>query len=88
MYKITGIGTSLFLIAAGAIMAWAVNVDVATNGGTRGVDWHKVGVILFIIGIAGLLLTLLATFATQRRDRTTVVERDRSEPTRERIVDR
>ena len=88
MYKVTGIGTSLVFIAAGAILAWAINVEEATNGGTRGVDWNMVGVIVFVIGVVGLVLTLIATFALQGRDRTTVIERTNVEPTRERIIER
>ena len=87
MYKVTGIGTSLFFIAAGAVLAWAIDVETATNGGTKGVDWNMVGLIVFIIGVAGLLLTLVATFAVQGRDRTTVIERGNVEPTRERIIE-
>ena len=87
MYKVTGIGTSLVFIAAGAILAWAINVEEATNGGTRGVDWNMVGVIVFVIGVVGLLITMIATFA-QGRDRTTVIERTNVEPTRERVIER
>ena len=87
MYKVTGIGTSLFFIAVGAILAWAIDVETATNGGTKGVDWNMVGLIVFIIGVAGLLLTLVATFAVQGRDRTTVIERGPVERTRERVIE-
>ncbi|MFL5929301.1 MAG: DUF6458 family protein [Gaiellaceae bacterium] len=51
------IGLSLLLIAAGAILTWAVTVDIA------GVDLHTVGVILLIVGLAGLLLSLVLTFS-------------------------
>jgi hypothetical protein len=88
MYKVTGIGTSLFFIAAGAILAWAVNVEEATNGGTKGVDWNMVGVIVFVIGVVGLLITLIATFAIHGRERTTVIERANAEPISERIIER
>jgi uncharacterized membrane protein YidH (DUF202 family) len=46
------IGTSLFLIAVGAILKWAVTAHVA------GVDLQVVGVILIVIGAAGLVLGL------------------------------
>lgn len=69
MYRVTGIGTSLFLIAAGAVLAWAVDADV------EGVNLNTVGVILFIVGLIGLAVTLLAG-ATAGRDRETVVDRD------------
>ncbi len=48
-----GIGVSLFLIAVGAILTWAVNYTVT------GIDVNVVGVILMVVGIAGLLLSLL-----------------------------
>lgn len=46
------IGTSLFLIAVGAILKWAVTAHVG------GVNLHVVGVILMVIGVAGLILGL------------------------------
>lgn len=53
------IGISLFLVAVGAILTWAVNATVS------GVDIKVVGVILMLVGVAGLLLSLLfwASFA-------------------------
>jgi hypothetical protein len=44
-----------------------------------------VGLIVFFVGVAGLLLTLLATLAV--RDRTTVIDRTVA-PQRERIIER
>jgi len=58
------IGASLFLIALGAILKFAVNKHV------NGIDINTVGVILMVVGIIGLLLELLLW--TNRR-RTTVV---------------
>lgn len=49
-----GIGTSLFLIAVGAILAFAVHV---TN--TSGIDLHTIGWILMIVGGIGALLSLV-----------------------------
>ena len=49
-----GIGTSLFLIAVGAILAFAVNQDPGAS-----VDIDVVGWILMIVGLVGLLLSLL-----------------------------
>ena len=88
MYKVSGVGTSLFFIAVGAVLAWAIDVETATNGGTEGIDWNMIGLIVFLIGVAGLLLTLVLTFATQGRERTTVIERGTVEPTRERTIER
>ena len=75
MYRVAGIGTSLFFIAVGAILAWAVDAETALNGDTKGIDWNMVGLIVFIVGVAGLLITLLATLAAGGRGRTTVIER-------------
>jgi hypothetical protein len=46
------IGSSLILIAIGAILKYAVNAHVA------GVDIHTAGLILMIVGIVGLLIGL------------------------------
>jgi hypothetical protein len=56
------IGTSLALIAAGAILHYAVTAHVS------GVDLQTVGTILIVVGILGLILSLLYTFVwTDRR---------------------
>ena len=48
-----GIGVSLILVAAGAILTWAVSAEVS------GVDLQTVGVILMVVGIVGALLSLV-----------------------------
>lgn len=48
-----GIGVSIFLIALGAILAFAVDVTVS------GLDLNTIGVILMIIGVVGLAVTML-----------------------------
>jgi hypothetical protein len=48
-----GIGVSLILIAAGAILTWAVDATVS------GLNINVVGVILMVVGIVGLLLSLM-----------------------------
>jgi len=48
-----GLGVSIFLIALGAILAFAVNYDVA------GLDIQVVGWILLIVGIVGALLSMI-----------------------------
>ena len=48
-----GISVSLLLVAAGAILTWAVSAEVS------GLDIQVVGVILLIVGIIGLLLSLV-----------------------------
>ena len=59
------IGTSIVLIAAGAILKYAVTVEVDA------IDLQVVGTILMIVGILGLALSLLYTFvlADRRRPR-------------------
>jgi hypothetical protein len=46
------IGTSLFLIAVGAILRYAVDATVA------GLDIQTAGLILMIIGVVGLVIGL------------------------------
>ena len=48
-----GIGASVFLLAVGAILAFAVDYSVS------GVDINVIGVILMIAGAIGLLFTSL-----------------------------
>ena len=47
-----GIGVSLFLLAAGAILTWAVDVTA------DGFNINTIGVILMIVGGVGLLLSM------------------------------
>jgi uncharacterized protein DUF6458 len=68
-----GIGVSLILIAAGAILTWAVNATVS------GVDINTIGVILMIVGAVGLILSLMfwsswGGAAGARRTTTTYVD--------------
>ena len=60
-----GIGTSIFLIAVGAILKYAVTAHVS------GVNLDTVGLILMIVGIIGLLLSLfwMTIWADRRRAR-------------------
>lgn len=64
-----GIGASIFLIAVGAILAFAVNTTVS------GISVHTIGYILMIVGALGLLMTLFL-FGPRRRS-TAVVEEER-----------
>jgi hypothetical protein len=48
-----GLGTSIVLIAAGAIMRFAVSVT------TTGFNIHTIGVILMVVGVLGLLLSIM-----------------------------
>ncbi|MDP9404681.1 MAG: DUF6458 family protein [Actinomycetota bacterium] len=68
-----GIGVSVFLIAVGAILAFAVEVR------TNGIDLETVGVILMIVGGIGLLASLLFWSRMSpmgRRDDVVVRERE------------
>jgi Domain of unknown function (DUF6458) len=60
------IGTSLFLIAVGAILYFAVNASIS------GLSIATVGVILMVVGAVGLLISL---FLLTRRRGTIVEER-------------
>jgi uncharacterized protein DUF6458 len=48
-----GIGVGLLLIAAGAILAFAVKKDL------QGVDVQVIGAILIVVGVIGMVLDLL-----------------------------
>jgi Domain of unknown function (DUF6458) len=73
-----GLGVSLFLIAIGAILTWAVNAEAS------GLDITAVGVILMVTGAVGLVLSLMfwsswggpAAFGDRRLRRTTYVDDD------------
>jgi Domain of unknown function (DUF6458) len=57
------IGTSLLPIAVGAILRFAVHMS------TKGFDLHTIGLILMIVGVIGLVLSLLwmTMWADRRR---------------------
>jgi hypothetical protein len=57
------IGTSIFLIALGAILKFAVTFTIA------GISLQVVGVILMIVGVVGLIASFLYPLADRRRDR-------------------
>jgi hypothetical protein len=63
-----GIGTSIFLLAAGAILYFAVNADVS------GLEISTVGLILMVCGALGLIISL---FLVNSGRRTVVRDRDR-----------
>ena len=48
-----GIGGSLFLLAIGAILAFAVNVE------TDGFNLNTIGIILLIVGAIGVVLSMM-----------------------------
>ena len=57
-----GIGTSIFIIAAGAIMTFAVEVD-----NTEGFNINNAGVILMVAGALGLIASLVVFGPRSRR---------------------
>ena len=48
-----GLGVGIFLAALGAVLAFAVSADVS------GVDIHTIGWILLIVGIIGIVLSMI-----------------------------
>jgi hypothetical protein len=65
------IGTSIVLIAIGAILKWAVTAQV------NGINLQTAGTVLFVLGIIGLVLSVIYTFYWSRaRTRTTTVPVD------------
>jgi hypothetical protein len=67
------IGSSIFLIAAGAILRYAVTASVS------GLSLTTIGLILMLAGILGLALSLLYLFAWRPRQ-VGSVERERYDP--------
>jgi hypothetical protein len=63
-----GITTSMILIAAGAIMRFAVTAQA------KGFSVHTVGVILMIVGVVGALLSIAFWASWGGYRRRTVVE--------------
>lgn len=55
-----GIGIGIFLLAVGAVLAFAVDATVS------GIDIQAVGVILMVVGLLGVLVDLII-FAPRRR---------------------
>jgi Na+/proline symporter len=56
-----GIGTSIFLIAIGAILYFAVDASIS------GLEIQTVGLILMIVGIIGLLISIWFMSRASRR---------------------
>ena len=77
-----GISLSILLIAAGAVLAWAVDAEAA------GIDLQVAGIILVVVGVIGLIASLVfwsSWGGFGGRDagggqNTTIVERDTTRP--------
>ncbi len=66
------IGTSIVLIAVGAILKWAVTAQV------NGINLQTAGTVLLVLGIVGLVLSVIYTFYWSRaRTTTTTVPAER-----------
>jgi ABC-type transport system involved in cytochrome c biogenesis permease subunit len=67
-----GIGTSLFLLAVGAILYFAVDADIS------GLEIKTIGIILMVIAVLGLLISLFMLNSARRApvERTVVRDRD------------
>lgn len=77
-----GLGVGIFLSAIGAILAFAVSATVS------GVNVHAVGWILLIVGIVGIVLSMIfwsswagPGYLTGARRRTTTVDEGPAGPT-------
>ena len=55
------IGASIFLVALGAILKYAVDVTVS------GIEIQTIGLILMIAGVVGLVIGLFLMTQTERR---------------------
>jgi hypothetical protein len=77
-----GIGTSILLIVAGAILRWAITAHVT------GINLDVVGLILIIAGAAGLFLSLLWMTIWADHRRRDVVATDGGVVREREVVDR
>jgi beta-lactamase regulating signal transducer with metallopeptidase domain len=75
-----GIGTSIFLIALGAILRFAVTATVS------GIEIATVGTILLVVGVIGLLISLLYMTVWADRTRPAAYDNRTAAPPAEREV--
>ncbi|MEX2658483.1 MAG: DUF6458 family protein [Acidimicrobiales bacterium] len=66
-----GIGVSVFLLAVGAILAFAIEVT------TEGVNLNTIGIILMIVGAIGLLVSLVFVSSLTGRGEDRVIREER-----------
>ena len=67
-----GIGLSILLLAAGAVLAFAVNTTT-----WNGIDVHAVGLIVMAAGALGLVWSLIVMFGRRRGSRPRTAARGR-----------
>ena len=68
-----GIGVSIFLLAVGAILTFALNAEVS------GINLDTVGIILMVVGIIGLVMSAMfwsSWGGFSRTERTVVRDRE------------
>lgn len=70
MNRNASFGGSIFLIALGAILAYAVSVDA------EGFNINTIGLILMGAGALGVVLTLISNVSTRREEHTEYVHKD------------
>ena len=75
-----GVGTSILLIAIGAILRFAVTATVS------GIQLQTVGTILIIVGIVGLIISLLYMTLWADRSRPVATDRTAVPPTEREVV--
>lgn len=63
-----GIGLGVLLFVIGAILRWAVNVNIPH------VNDNVLGIILMVVGVVAVILSLIQTEQLRRRRNTTVVD--------------
>jgi hypothetical protein len=63
-----GVGVGVVLLVVGAILYWAVEIDIP------GVTDNTLGIILMVVGVLAIILALVTN---QQRSRTKVVEERR-----------
>lgn len=68
------IGGSIFLLAVGAILAFAI-IEAPSAIGAVSVDWQLVGYVLMAVGVLGLVWSLLMIESI--RSRRTHLDEDR-----------
>lgn len=64
-----GIGTSIFLIAVGAVLQFAVTATVS------GISLSTVGTILMVLGVIGLVISMVFLMQARRGDAAVTRER-------------
>jgi uncharacterized membrane protein YidH (DUF202 family) len=67
------IGASIVLIAVGAVLRFAVSLRSTFAGAS--VNWHIVGDILMVVGVIGLIISVIWMATLNRRDRYAAADR-------------